>query len=216
MDDSDQDFVDLCSKLLKRVRKKPGEPSQPRRAEQQPSSQASDGDKRKRNKKRDGDYGSKGVGAQPVGTGAGAEQHGLCGGTGSDSGDAGSSGVPRAERAKDKVLQRMQQFKRASPQRMVHKDKSQTTSHEIPSTSLPPPLEQRQGEMTGCSRHRLLVLYREERKWIQMWLSLHRNCFSCFMMSRTAMISQSFCWSKENESPIILISYHVFSCNLWQ
>lgn len=160
MDDSDQDFVDLCSKLLKRVRKKPGEPSQPRRAEpqqQQPSSQSSDGDKRKRNKKRDDDYGPKGVGAQPVGTGAGAEQHGVRGGTGSDSGDAGSSGVPRAERAKDKVLQRMQQFKRASPQRMVHKDKSQTTSHEIPSTSPPPPLEQRQGEMTGCSWHRLLV-----------------------------------------------------------
>ncbi|XP_073327425.1 structure-specific endonuclease subunit SLX4 [Pagrus major] len=147
MDDSDQDFVDLCSKLLKRVRKKPGEPRQPRRAEQQSSSQASDGGKRRINNKRDGDYGSKGVGTQPVCTGAGAEQHVVCGGTGSDSGDAGSSGVPRAERgltAKDKVLHRMQQFKRASPQRMVHKDKSQTTSHEIPPTSLPPPLEQRQ------------------------------------------------------------------------
>lgn len=143
MDDSDQDFVDLCSKLLKRVRKKPGEPIQPRKADHQPSSHASNGEKRKRNNKRDC---------------AGTQQHVVCGGTGCDSGDAASSAVPAAagpksERdltAKDKVLQRMQQFKRASPQRMEHKDKSQTTNHENDSVPAPP-LVQRQGEMTGCS-----------------------------------------------------------------
>lgn len=151
MDDSDQDFVDLCSKLLKRVRKKPGEPRQPRKAEHQPSSQASDGEKRRRNNKRDGDSGSKCAGSQ---------QRVVCRGTGCESGDAGSSGVPaaagpRAERgltAKDKVLQRMQQFKRASPQRMGHKEKSGTTNHESDGAP-PPPLVQRQGEMTGCSSH---------------------------------------------------------------
>lgn len=149
MDDSDQDFVALCSKLLKRVRKKPGEPRPARKAEHQPSSQASDEDKRRRNGKRDGDSGSKCAGGTQPG-GAGAEQHVVCGGTGLDSGDAGPSAVPGsgAERgltAKDKVLHRMQQFKRASPQRMVHKDKSQPTD---PPPPPPPPLTQRRGEMT--------------------------------------------------------------------
>ncbi|XP_068582851.1 structure-specific endonuclease subunit SLX4 [Cebidichthys violaceus] len=137
MDDSDQDFVDLCSKLLKRVRKKPGGSSrQPRKAEHQPSSQASDADKRRR----EADSGS-----QPVCTGAEAEEHLVCGGTAHDAGDAGSSVVPSAAaagprglEAKDKVLHRMQQFKRASPQKMVHRDKSQ------PANPTPaPPLTQR-------------------------------------------------------------------------
>lgn len=147
MDDSDQDFVDLCSKLLKRVRKKPVEPRQPRKAELPPSSQASNGGKRKRNHKRDGDSASKCAGTQPVHLGAEAEQRGVCGGAGCGSGDAG-----RAERgltAKDKVLQRMQQFKRASPQRMVHRDKNLTTNHDSDPAPLPS-LEQNQGEIV-CS-----------------------------------------------------------------
>lgn len=145
MDDSDQDFVDLCSKLLKRVRKKPGEPRQPRKAEHQPSSQASEGEIRRNNKK-DGDSGSKPVGAR-------TQQLVVSEGTGHGSGDAGSSVVPstaaagpRPERgltAKDKVLHRMQQFKRASPQRMARTDKSQSTNNCVP---LPQP--QIQGEMT--------------------------------------------------------------------
>lgn len=144
MDDSDQDFVDLCSKPLKRVRKKPGEPRQPRKAEIQASSQASNGSKRKRNHKRDGDSASKCAGTQPVHIGAEAEQRGVCGGAGRDSGDAG-----RAERrlsAKDKVLQRMQQFKWTSPQRMVHRDKNLTTNRDNDSAPLPS-LEQEQGEI---------------------------------------------------------------------
>ncbi|XP_041838068.1 structure-specific endonuclease subunit SLX4 isoform X2 [Melanotaenia boesemani] len=64
MDDSDHDFVDLCSKLLKRVRKNPVEAQ-------------SDKDMK----------------------------------------------------AKDKVLLRMQQFKRAIPQKLAHNDKTQPTNH---------------------------------------------------------------------------------------
>ncbi|XP_078134693.1 structure-specific endonuclease subunit SLX4 [Sander vitreus] len=152
MDDSDQDFVDLCSKLLKRVRKKPSESRQARKAEHQPSSQTSDGDRRKN--KRAADSGSACAGTQPVCTVVGADDHVVCGGTEHDSGDSESSAVPAAaaaagpstERglaAKDKVLHRMQQFKRASPQRMVHKDKSRPAKHEngcVP----PPPVTHRQ------------------------------------------------------------------------
>ncbi|XP_040891713.1 structure-specific endonuclease subunit SLX4 isoform X2 [Toxotes jaculatrix] len=151
MDDSDQDFEDPCSKLLKRVRKKPGESRPPRKAERKPSSQASEGDTRRKNNKKNGDSGSKVAGSQSlVCTGAG--QHTVSGGTGRDSGDAPSSPVPsaaaepRSEKgltAKDKVLLRMQQFKRASPQRMVHRDNSQPTNHE--SSRGPHPQPQRQG-----------------------------------------------------------------------
>ncbi|XP_054461023.1 LOW QUALITY PROTEIN: structure-specific endonuclease subunit SLX4 [Anoplopoma fimbria] len=147
MDDSDQDFVDLCSKLLKRVRKKPGESRQPRKAEHQPSSQASDGDKRRRNNKREGDSGA----TPPVCTGAEAEQHVVSGGTEHDSGDAESSVVPPAAAAAagpsglvTKVLHRMQQFKRASPQKMVHNHKSQPTNHKNDGAPPPPPPTQRQ------------------------------------------------------------------------
>ncbi|XP_034544890.1 structure-specific endonuclease subunit SLX4 isoform X2 [Notolabrus celidotus] len=135
MDDSDQDFVDLCSKLLKRVRKKPNESRQARKAE--PPSQAGDGDKCKRTNKRHGDSGSKCAGTQPMCNGAEADPPvEVCGGL--DSGDAGASGVPEAAAAglreesglsaKDKVLLKMQKFKRVDPQRIVHK--SQTTEHE--------------------------------------------------------------------------------------
>ncbi|XP_040001274.1 structure-specific endonuclease subunit SLX4 isoform X2 [Xiphias gladius] len=132
MDDSDQDFLDLCSKLLKRVRKKPGESRQPQKAEHQPSSQASEGDERRRKNKKDGDSGSKVTGTQSECTGA--DRRAVSGGTGRDSGDAGSSAVPSAAAAGPrsegltaigKVLLRMQQFKRASPQKLEHRDKSQ-------------------------------------------------------------------------------------------
>ncbi|XP_008301479.1 structure-specific endonuclease subunit SLX4 [Stegastes partitus] len=134
MDDSDQDFVDLCSKLLKRVRKKPGEPSQPKKAQHQACSQTSDRDKRRRNTKKDTQSAT-----QPVS--ALTEQHVDSGGTGHDSGDAGSSvaspaaaaagsRTDRGQRAKDKVLLRMQQFKRVTPQKMVHSDKIQPTNQD--------------------------------------------------------------------------------------
>ncbi|KAK1885922.1 Structure-specific endonuclease subunit SLX4, partial [Dissostichus eleginoides] len=152
MDDSDQDFVDLCSKLLKRVRKKPGESKQPKRAEHQPSCQASDGDKRRRNTRRNvADSGSVSTAA------ADGEQPLVGGGTGHDAGGAEVLAVPsaaarqRAEiglTAKDKVLHRMQQFKRASPQKMVHEDKSQPSHQE---TEPPHPLAPRQGPPESSS-----------------------------------------------------------------
>lgn len=116
MDDSELDFVDLCSKLLKRVRKK--EPGRPRRkGEQQSSSQATRGEKRTVDKQdEDSLSGFSATGSEVV-----------CGGTGRDSGDAvQSSAFPPAEadlRAKDKVLLRMQEFKRASPQKMIHSNR---------------------------------------------------------------------------------------------
>ncbi|XP_070844384.1 structure-specific endonuclease subunit SLX4 [Chaetodon trifascialis] len=173
MDDSDQDFVDLCSKRLKRARKKPGEPRQPWKAEQQPSSQASDGEKR-RNNKRDGDGGTKCSGTQ---------QHVICGGAVCNSGDAGSPGVaaaagPRAERgltAKDKVLQRMQQFKRASPQRMGHKDKSQTKNHENDSVPLPPQVQTQDAPESLSSGHHAESLDSDEALAMQMQQELDRE-----------------------------------------
>lgn len=146
MDDSEQDFVDLCSKLLKRVRKKPGEARQLKKEERQPSSQTSDGDKRKKNQKGDGDARPKCARTQPPLTGAEAELDLVCDRPACDSQDTG-----RAERGlsvKDKVLQRMQQFKRASPEKFVHIDKSPTRNHKNDYVPLAP-LVKRQGETTG-------------------------------------------------------------------
>uniref|UniRef100_A0A3Q2PEE9 Structure-specific endonuclease subunit SLX4 n=1 Tax=Fundulus heteroclitus TaxID=8078 RepID=A0A3Q2PEE9_FUNHE len=110
MDDSELDFVDLCSKLLKRVRKKAADPGrQSREAEQRSSGHASRGNK-KETKKQDGDRGSRSAASQPV----------EAGGSGCNSGDAGQPSAGGGLRAKDKVLLRMQAFKRASPQRMKH------------------------------------------------------------------------------------------------
>ncbi|KAG7223637.1 hypothetical protein INR49_015362 [Caranx melampygus] len=163
MDDSDQDFVDLCSKPLKRVRKKPVESRPPRKAEHQPCTQDSEGDKRRRNNRRNGDNGCKATGSQPVCTGA--SQHMVNGETVHSAGDAGSLAVlsaaaagpgPRAERrltAKDKVLNRMQQFKRASPQRMVHRFTSQPTEHEDHSGPLSEPQRQEPPEPCTSGLH---------------------------------------------------------------
>uniref|UniRef100_A0A3Q3MEW4 Structure-specific endonuclease subunit SLX4 n=1 Tax=Labrus bergylta TaxID=56723 RepID=A0A3Q3MEW4_9LABR len=75
MDDSDQDFADLCSKLLKRVRKRPGESRQARREEQlQPSNQAVSGDKTRRNNRRHGETGSRSAETQPVSKDEGGDQ----------------------------------------------------------------------------------------------------------------------------------------------
>nr|XP_020444795.1 structure-specific endonuclease subunit SLX4-like [Monopterus albus]XP_020444797.1 structure-specific endonuclease subunit SLX4-like [Monopterus albus] len=127
MDDSDQDFVDLCSKPLKRVHKKAAEPRQPRKAEHQPPSQAGEGEDQSRSNDKKGDSGTHPVSAR-------SEQHAVSGVTGHDSGDDGSSAVPSAARprAKDSVLGRMQQFKRASPRKMVHQDKSQPANDCVP------------------------------------------------------------------------------------
>lgn len=136
MDDSDQDFVDVCSKPLKRVRKKASEARKRPRAEQKSASQGSSSrEKRTENHKRDAGSDSRCVRTQPDRLGAGAEPEVVCRGTGHDSGGAGRP--EKGMRAKDKVLQRMQQFKRASPQKMASTDKSQATQQE--SDCAPPP-----------------------------------------------------------------------------
>lgn len=139
MDDSDQDFVDVCSKPPKRVRKKAAEARKRPRAEQKSASQGSiisSREKRTENHKRDAVSGSRCVRTQPDRLGAGAEPEMVSQGTGHC--DSGGAGRPeKGMRAKDKVLQRMQQFKRASPQKMASTDKSQATQHE--SDCAPPP-----------------------------------------------------------------------------
>lgn len=137
MDDSGQDFAELCSKLLKRVRKKPGEQ---RKEEQQPSSQTCSRVKRKKNHKADVDSGSKAAATQPVLMAL--DQEVLCGGLGNDAGKA-----ERSLTVKEKVVQRMQQFKRASPQKMSQIDESSRANQEDNSTPLPP-LARQQGEIT--------------------------------------------------------------------
>lgn len=118
MDDSDQDFIDLCSKPLKRVRKKPTEGRNRPKAEQKSGSQAGSREKRKANLRDDlTSSGSKCAGAQTAQSGLVVAQEVYCLGAGGDA--AGTQKVERPVRAKDKVLQRMQQFKRESPQKMV-------------------------------------------------------------------------------------------------
>lgn len=133
MDDSCQDFVDVCSNPLKRARKKQGEPRQQRKAEKQPPSLSGDEAKRKRNHNKDGSSGPKGAGAQPVGEPAEAILGVAGGGHGFKSGEAGR--VEGGWTAKDKVLQRMQGFKRTSPQKMVYTDNNPTLDVDC----VPPP-----------------------------------------------------------------------------
>lgn len=110
MDDSDQDFIDLCSKPLKRVRKKPTEGKNRPKAEQKSASQASSRERRKANLKNDVvSSGSKYARTQTAHPGSGAAQEVFCLG----------AVVEGQVRAKDKMLQRMQQFKRESPQKMA-------------------------------------------------------------------------------------------------
>lgn len=142
MDDSCQDFVDVCSKLLKRARKKQGEPRQQRKAEKQPPSLSGDEAKRKRNHK-DGNSGPRGAGAQPVGAPAEAIPGFAGGGHGFKSEEA--SRVERGWTAKDKVLQRMQEFKRTSPQKMVYTNNNPTL--DVDCVPLPT-LMKRKGELT--------------------------------------------------------------------
>ncbi|XP_029949241.1 structure-specific endonuclease subunit SLX4 [Salarias fasciatus] len=129
MNDSDLDFVDLCSKLLKRVRKKPDDPRQPKKDENHSSSQASEGDKSRRKHRKE--EREKLSATQPAGNRG--EQPKL---SGPESGDAGSSSaVSGGQRAKEIVLERMQQFKRSSPQKM-HKDPIQAPGNDEDSSSV--------------------------------------------------------------------------------
>lgn len=142
MDDSCQDFVDVCSTLLKRARKKQGEPRQQRKAEKQPPRLSGDEAKRKKNHNKDGNSG-----AQPVGAPAEALLGGVGGGHAFKSEEA--SRVEGGWTVKDKVLQRMQEFKRTSPQKMVYADNNPT----LDVACVPPPtLMKHKGEIMMIGR----------------------------------------------------------------
>lgn len=129
MDDSDQDFIDLCSKPLKRTRKKPPEGRNRPKAEQKSVCQASGREKRKANLKNDAiSSGSKGARTHNDHSDGGLAQEVVCLGAAGDAG--GSQRTEKQVRAKDKVLQRMQQFKRASPQKMVLTDQTASAAME--------------------------------------------------------------------------------------
>ncbi|KAM4612419.1 structure-specific endonuclease subunit SLX4 [Polymixia lowei] len=154
MDESDQDFVDLCSKLLKRVRRKAGDTGLARKAESQSSAKTSDLSKKRRHRKGldpDSKRATAASTTQSASTGTGADPSAFCinefhpeepvanGGLGHDSGSTepplsadpcvpeASDVVERVLRPKDKVLFRMQQFKRVSPLKLTHNEKSEPT-----------------------------------------------------------------------------------------
>lgn len=85
MDDSDVDFSDLCSRLLKRVRRNKADEKKP-----------CNPPKRRKKTPNDGTP-NPGV-SQPT------------------------PAVPEPMRVKDAVIRRMQQFKRANPERLLHGD----------------------------------------------------------------------------------------------
>ncbi|XP_061889358.1 structure-specific endonuclease subunit SLX4-like [Entelurus aequoreus] len=127
MNDSDQDFVDLCSKTLKRFRKKVVEPKQQKRAaDKKPSSQPSDGDKKGKQKEDDASH--------RVATGSPCLDV-------DDSGDAVAASGQKTDnlawRRVEIVLKRMQHFKRASPPRMAHKSPPIGMDPEPPQTGVP-------------------------------------------------------------------------------
>ncbi|XP_073700428.1 structure-specific endonuclease subunit SLX4 [Garra rufa] len=118
MDDSDQDFTDLCSRLLKRVRKKgagaSGDEKKPVKNEE-PSSPSSRNPPKRRKKTKDASKTE--IKTQTVTL---------------ESGDV-SQPLPEVsgtEKVKDVVVRRMQRFKRASPERLLHAETNQTTTTE--------------------------------------------------------------------------------------
>ncbi len=123
MDDSDQDFTDLCSRLLKRVRKKgaggSGDEKRSATKDEEPSSPSSRRNPLKRRKKTDKDVTKTEVkskingSTQAVGSGDVSQPVPEVSGTG---------------KVKDAVIQRMQRFKRASPERLLHAEIDQPTT----------------------------------------------------------------------------------------
>ncbi|XP_058616847.1 structure-specific endonuclease subunit SLX4 isoform X2 [Onychostoma macrolepis] len=123
MDDSDQDFTDLCSRLLKRVRKKgaggSGDEKRSATKDEEPSSPISRRNPPKRRKKTDKDVTKTEVKSkidgrtQAVGSGDVSQPVPEVSGTG---------------KVKDAVIRRMQQFKRASPERLLHAETDQPTT----------------------------------------------------------------------------------------
>lgn len=110
MDDSDLDFTDLCSRLLKRVRRKGAGGSEDEKkpaARDEGQSSPRKNPPKRRKKTKDIKTEIK-----------------------SDPNDVSqpAPAVPEPTRVKDVVIRRMQQFKRASPERLLHKDTEQPTT----------------------------------------------------------------------------------------
>lgn len=116
MDDSDLDFTDLCSRLLKRVRRNraggSGDEKKPAARDEEPSSPRRNPPKRRKKTKdikteirsNSNDGTPPGNVSQPA------------------------PAVPEPMKVKDVVIRRMQQFKRASPERLLHADTDQPTT----------------------------------------------------------------------------------------
>ncbi|KAK0142007.1 Structure-specific endonuclease subunit SLX4 [Merluccius polli] len=132
MDDSDQDFAHICSKLLKRVRRKAaGDAAEA--APVRPEDRTVDPGKKRRKEKRvvrdaEPRRAEPSQGRRPEGDGDGGGGGGgppvPAGSTTTVVSDPGGAGDPveGSCRAKDAVLLRMQRFKRASPHMLVHGD----------------------------------------------------------------------------------------------
>ncbi|KAB5526147.1 hypothetical protein PHYPO_G00148400 [Pangasianodon hypophthalmus] len=131
MDDSDQDFSFLCSRLLKRVRRKGGESGDEKKTVVQDEGEEEEGGgggegedsgsqiqsrskapcKRKREKKSVLLHFFERKSTDKIHTDGGSE-----------AAVGGGGGEQKKVRAKEKVLSRMQRFKRATPPRLVHTD----------------------------------------------------------------------------------------------
>lgn len=122
MDDSDQDFTDLCSRLLKRVRKKgagaSGDEKRSAEKDAEPSSPSSRRNPPKRRKK------TKDAAKTEIKSNINRTQQTVV------SGDAPQP-VPEVSgtgKVKDAVIRRMQQFKRDRPERLLHEEPNQPTN----------------------------------------------------------------------------------------
>ncbi|XP_056303880.1 structure-specific endonuclease subunit SLX4 isoform X2 [Danio aesculapii] len=110
MDDSDQDFKDLCSRLLKRVRRKgpagSGDEKRSATKDEEPSSPSSGRNPPKRRKRTKDAVKTQLNGRTQTAVSADAPSADL--------------GVSATGKVKDAVIRRMQQFKRTSPERLLH------------------------------------------------------------------------------------------------
>ncbi|CAB1344461.1 unnamed protein product [Coregonus sp. 'balchen'] len=181
MDDSDQDFVDLCSKLLKRVRRKAGETE--KRSVAEPSSQDTAKyipTKRVTTRRKKKDVGPSSMGAlgnnsehvssistacdEPIPLPSNTDeskQAVVNGGIGLGGGQNGSSVAVDVDGSrpedkgmgvKEKVLHRMQQFKRVNPQKLVHGERNQPAATGSESDGAAPyPLQGNQAPSTSAS-----------------------------------------------------------------
>lgn len=180
MDDSDQDFTDLCSRLLKRVKKKgaggSGDEKRPATRDEQPSSPSSRRNPPKRRKKTDRDVTKTEIKraingrTQPAGSGDVSQP------------DPEESGTGRA---KDAVIRRMQRFKRASPERLLHAETERPTSTESDGNHLPTAGTQLTGKHTFLIN---IVNKKFNTLYIKMYLCLYILYCSDFFITKYTLL----------------------------